>query len=170
MRARDESPAGREERAAVLKERIYLTFAALAVVLALAGHGHPTAGEALTTLGVTLAGTVLAVFTADVVSHIVVHESLPSRAEMRHIVGTLVGALGGVAVPFVFLGLSAAGAWEPDRALHASAVALIVALIVIGWLAVRRARITWWQRLVVLGAEAVLGLAVIGLQLVAHGG
>ncbi|QCR19431.1 hypothetical protein [Agrococcus sp. SGAir0287] len=168
MRARDDSAAGREERAAVLKERIYLTFASLAVVLALAGHGEPTAKEALATLGITLAGTVLAVFTADVVSHVVVHESLPTTDELRHIVGTLVGALGGVALPFVFLGLAAIGAWEPARALHASAVALIVALVVIGWLAVRRARIAWWQRLLVLGAEAVLGLAVIGLQSLAH--
>ena len=169
MRARDDSEAGRERRAAVLNERIYLTFASLAVVLALVGHGDPTVQEALATLGITLAGTVLAVFTADVVSHVVVHEGLPTSGELRHIVGTLVGALGGVALPFVFLGLAALGAWTTERALHASAVALVVALVVIGWLAVRRARITWWQRLLVLGAEAVLGLAVVGLQLLAHG-
>jgi hypothetical protein len=41
--------------------------------------------------------------------------------------------------------------------------------VVIGWVAVRRLELRWWQRLLALGAEAVLGLAVVGLQVLAHG-
>jgi hypothetical protein len=34
---------------------------------------------------------------------------------------------------------------------------------------VRRAKLTWWQRLIALGAEFLLGLAVVALELLAHG-
>lgn len=159
----------RSARAAHLKERIYLTFAALAVVITLSTHGHVSAGDAAKTLIVTVLGTLLAVFTADLVSHLVVHGRLFTRPELRHAVGSSFGALSTVALPFVFLGLAALDVWGPDAALRASAVALLVSLIVIGWIAVRRIPLTWFQRLIALGAEAALGLAVIGLQVLAHG-
>ncbi|MFK0402111.1 hypothetical protein ACIQTT_07245 [Microbacterium sp. NPDC090225] len=161
--------AERAARAAHLKERIYLTFAALAVVITLSAHGHVSAGEAATTLIVTVMGTLLAVFTADLISHLVVHERLFTRSELRHALASSFGALGTVVLPFVFLGFAALDAWSTDAALRASAIALLLSLIVIGWIAVRRMPLTWLQRLIALGAEAALGLAVIGLQVLAHG-
>jgi len=169
MAASDIDEAERSARADHLKERIYLTFAALAVVITLSTHGHVSAGEAATTLIVTVMGTLLAVFTADVISHIVVHGRLFTRPELRHAIGSSFGALSTVALPFVFLGFAALGVWEVGSALRASAIALLVSLIVIGWVAVRRIPLAWYQRIVALGAEAVLGLAVIGLQVLAHG-
>ena len=159
----------RSGRAALLKERIYVTFAALAVVLTLISHGAETAGEAAITLGVTVLGTLLAVFTADVISHIVVHERMLTRAEAAHTVRSTFGAIAAVIAPFVFLGLAGLGVWSATVALTASAIALLASLVLIGYVAVRRIPLTWYQRLVALGAEAVLGLAVIGLQLLAHG-
>ncbi|WP_341940181.1 hypothetical protein [Microbacterium sp. LWH10-1.2] len=159
----------RAARAAHLKERIYLTFAALAVVLALSSHGHVTAGEAATTLIVTVLGTLLAVFTADAVSHVVVHGRFFTRQELGHALGSSFGALSSVALPFVFLGLAGLGVWSAEAALRAGTIALVASLVVIGWIAVRRIPLTWYQRLVALGAEAALGLAVIGLQVLAHG-
>jgi hypothetical protein len=41
--------------------------------------------------------------------------------------------------------------------------------VVFGYLAVRRAHLRWWQRMVALMAEAALGLTVIGLELIVHG-
>lgn len=161
--------AERAARAAHLKERIYLTFAALAVVITLSTHGHVTAGEAATTLIVTVMGTLLAVFTADLISHLVVHERLFTRPELSHALASSFGALSTVVLPFIFLGFAGLGAWETDAALRASAIALLVSLIVIGWIAVRRMPLTFLQRLIALGAEAALGLAVIGLQVLAHG-
>jgi len=161
--------AERSARAAHLKERIYLTFAALAVVITLSAHGHVTAGEAAITLLVTVMGTLLAVFTADLISHLVVHERLFTAPELRHALTTSFGALGTVALPFVFLGVAGLDLWNAHTALRAAAIALLVSLIAAGWIAVRRMRLTWFQRLVALGAEAALGLAVIGLQVLAHG-
>lgn len=158
----------RRKRAGRLKERIYISFTALAVVITLASHGHVSAGEAAVTLLVTVVGTLLAVFAADMISHIVVHGSLFTGEELREAVGTSFGALFGVALPFILLGLAALGWWEVQTALYASAVALLAALVIIGWVAVRRVPLTWYQRLIVLGGEAALGLAVIGLKLLAH--
>lgn len=155
------------ERAAILKERIYITFTALAVVLALRAHAV-SAGEAALSLTVAVLGTVLAVFVADIVSHIAVHETLPVGAELRHMARVSVGALGALVLPAIFIGLAVADVWKIEAALRAASIALVAALAAIGWLAVRRARLPAWQRAVVLLAEVVLGLVVIALELIAH--
>lgn len=155
------------ERADILKERIYITFTALAVVLALRAHAV-SPGEAALSLIVVVTGTVLAVFVADVVSHISVHETVPVGDELRHMARVSFGALGALVLPGIFIGLAIADVWEIEAALRASSLALVAALAAIGWLAVRRARLPVWQRAIVLFAEVALGLAVIGLELLAH--
>jgi hypothetical protein len=160
----------RQERAEALKERIYLTFAALAVVLALDVHDTTDAGVALRTLLVTVIGTLLAVLVADVLSHMVVHERGMTQREWRAALRSSFGAVGAVGLPFVFLLVALFGWWETTTALTASSIALIAALVVIGYAAVRSIPMTWWQRLIALGAEAAIGLAVVGLQLLAKGG
>ncbi|MFJ9391831.1 hypothetical protein ACIRON_23625 [Nocardioides sp. NPDC101246] len=165
-----EAQGSREARAAQLKERIYVTFAALAVVVSLLSHGHVEALDAIATLGVTVLGTLFAVFTADVISHLLVHERMLTRAEFGHAAGVSASALGAIVLPMLFLLAAHFGVWTPEHALQASTAALLFALIGFGWIAARRIRLPWWQRLLTLGAEAVLGLIVIGLQILAHGG
>jgi hypothetical protein len=164
----DVSAEDRTHRAERLKERIYLTFAALAVVLVMSGHNQSDPVVAILTLLVAALGTLLAIFTADIVSHIVVHEALPTRKQFRHMVSASFGALSALIIPFAFLLLALFGVWSTGTALFASAIALLAALVIFGWLAARRIPLTFWQRLLVLGGEALLGLAVIGLQLLAH--
>lgn len=159
-----------QDRADHLKERIYVTFAALAVTISLLSHGHVTAIGAITTLGVTVLGTLLAVFTADVVSHLLVHQRMLTRGEFGHAAAVSASALSAIVLPMAFLVVAHFGAWTPEQALRSSTAALLLALIGFGWLAVRRVSLPWWQRILVLGAEAVLGLAVVGLQILAHGG
>lgn len=157
-----------QERAERLKERVYVTFAALAVVLTLRTH-EVSAGTAATTLLITVGGTLLAVLLADVVSHLAVHAALPTPAEARHMVGVCTGALGVLVLPMVFLGVAGSGAWPVDGALRASTIALVASLGVVGWLAVRRVALPGRQKLAVLAAEVALGVAVVGLELLAHG-
>lgn len=159
-----------QERAERLKERVYVTFAALAVVLTLRSHGDVSAGVAATTLLITVGGTVLAVFLADVVAHLAVHAALPTVAELRHMVRVCTGALGVMVLPMVFIGIAATGTWRVDGALRASTIALVASLGVVGWLAVRRVTLPRWQKVVVLLAEVALGIAVVALELLAHGG
>lgn len=160
-----------QERADRLKERVYVTFAALAVVITLRSHGEETtAAVAATTLLITVGGTLLAVLLADVVSHLAVHAALPSPAEARHMVAVCTGALGVLVLPMIFLGFAGAGSWEVDAALRASTIALVVSLGVVARIAVRRIAVPRWQKLVVLVAVVALGFAVVGLELLAHGG
>jgi len=169
-RARAAAPAPTPgERADRLKERVYVTFAALAVVLTLRSHGDVAAGVAATTLLITVGGTLLAVLLADMVSHIAVHAALPTAAEARHMVAVCTGALGVLVPPMAFVGVAATGSWTVDGALRASTIALVASLGVVGWLAVRRVALPGWQKLVVLVAEVALGVAVVALELLAHG-
>ncbi|WP_454050016.1 hypothetical protein [Cellulomonas sp. Marseille-Q8402] len=160
-----------QERADRLKERVYVTFAALAVVITLRSHGEETtAAVAATTLLITVGGTLLAVLLADVVSHLAVHAALPSAAEARHMVAVCTGALGVLVLPMIFLAFAGAGSWEVDAALRASTIALVVSLGVVARIAVRRIAVPRWQKLLVLVAVVALGFAVVGLELLAHGG
>ncbi|MFB2556847.1 hypothetical protein [Herbiconiux liangxiaofengii] len=164
------SEADRELRAERLKERIYVTFTSLAVVLAMLSHAHDvTAGEAATTLLVTVVATLLAVFVADFVSHTVVHAAVPSRGELRRMAAVSSSALAVVVVPLVLLGLAALDVMGVEGALRLSSTVLVVTLGVVGWLAVRRVRLPGWLKLALLAAEVLLGFAVIGLELLAHG-
>lgn len=156
-----------DHRADRLKERVYVTFTALAVVLAL--RTHPDEGAPARTLAITVLGTLLAAFVADVVAHVAVHAALPDRRELRLMVGVSTSALAGVAAPLVFVGLGSAGVWEPSTGLTAALVALVAALAAIGWFAVRRVRLPRWHKLLVLLAEVVLGVVVVGVELLAHG-
>jgi len=159
-----------EHRAEALKERVYVTFTGLAVIIAMQSHSNGLAvGEAAATLAIAVVGTLLAVFVADLVSHIAVHQTLPTRAELGAMVRVSFGAFAAVVLPLVFIAAAAFELWSIDAALRASIVALVVSLILIGYLAVRRVPMAWWKRLIVLGAEFVLGLGVVGLELLAHG-
>ncbi|WP_139026037.1 hypothetical protein [Gordonia neofelifaecis] len=158
----------REERAAHLKESIYLIFATLSVTLAIRMHGGVTDLAAFVTLAITLGGTVLAVFTADILAHPVVHGSLMTRHEFFRAVRTSFGALSSVTLPFIFLAIAWITDWDVDAALLASTIALTVALVLICWSAVRRVGITWQQQLGLLAIEAALAGAVIVLQVLSH--
>jgi hypothetical protein len=157
------------ERADRLKERIYVTFTALAVVIAIASHGEASSGEALTTMLITVVGTLLAVFVADVLSGMIVHERLLTRAEFRRVLGVTVGSIGAVFVPVVFLVVGVVGLWSDEGAIRAALVALVVGLVVSALLAVRKANLRWWQRLVALVGLGAVGLLVLLLETFAHG-
>lgn len=160
-----------EHRAEALKERVYVTFSSLAVLLAMGSHSteHLSAGEAASTLSITVVGTLLAIFVADVVSHLAVHATLPTGVELRRMASVSLGAFSVVVLPLIFIGLAALDRWSLDAAVRASTIALTVTLIAIGYLAVRRVKLAWWQRLIALGAEFAVGAAVVGLELLAHG-
>jgi hypothetical protein len=92
-----------------------------------------------------------------------------TRPELRSAALTSFGAMGSLIAPILFLVAASLGLVDTWIALLAGALALLGALVVIGWVAVRRLQLQWWQRLLALGAEALLGLAVVGLQVLAHG-
>lgn len=68
----------------------------------------------------------------------------------------------------VLLALAAFGVLGLDTALRAASTVYIATLGLVGWVAVRRSRIAWWQQLLALAILMALGLAVVGLQILAH--
>lgn len=159
----------REARAELLKERIYVTFTTLAVVLTLRGDAdHVTVGFAAATLTITVLATLCAIFLADVVSHITAHEALPSRRELRGMLRIVTGALVVLVLPLVLMVLAALHVLPLEGALRATAFALVVALLAVGVVAVWRLHITAAQRWIVLLTEFVLGLVVVALELLVH--
>lgn len=160
----------RAERAELLKERIYVTFTSLAVTMTLLSHAEEvTPGSAALTLVIAVVGTLLAVFVADFISHLAVHSALPSRRELAHMARVSFGSAGTIVLPLVLMGLAAAGVLEVDDALRVSTIVLLLTLVAVGYLAVRRARMPAWLKLVVLFAEVVLGVTIVALELLAHG-
>ncbi|NQX28101.1 hypothetical protein HQQ81_12185 [Microbacteriaceae bacterium VKM Ac-2854] len=138
-------------------------------MLALQSHADETSAlSAGLTLGIAVVGTLLAVFVADLISHLVVHQSLPNRGELRHMIAVGVGAGTVLIAPVLLLLAAGAGWWTTADALAGAIVALVLSLVLVGYLAIRRLSIPLLHKAAVLIAEVVLSLLVIALELVAH--
>ncbi|MFG6475828.1 hypothetical protein ACFXP7_05520 [Microbacterium sp. P06] len=154
--------------AAYFKERVYATFTGLAIVLVAATSEHPEADHAFFALILGVIGITAAGFVSEIISHLSVHQEFPDRAGFVLALRIAGGAMGTVLVPGVILVLAWIDVFPLDGALIACVVVFIMTLAVIGWFAVRRSRLPWWQQLLALVILLALGLLVIGLQTIAH--
>jgi hypothetical protein len=153
-----------------LKERVYVSFISLAVLLALGAHpADTTPATALGALLVAAIGAGLAGLVSEVIAHLALHEHLPSRAEAGHLVRISSGALATVALPAVVLLVSLAGLLPIVPALNIAVAVLALTLGAVGFLAVVRSRLRWYTKLAVFFVLFVLGVMVIAVQLLAHG-
>ena len=165
-RAEAEEPERYAER---LRERVYVGFTALAVLLALSTHAHDLApAAAATTLFITVLGVLLAGFGADLVAYVVAHSAVPGWAEVRQMVRVALGGLTSVAVPLVLIGLAGLGVMRLPRALAVSQVVLLVTFGVIGLVALRRVRLPLWQRAALIAALIAVGVLAVLLEYAAH--
>ena len=157
------------QRAASLKERVYISFTSLAVVLALRSHADETTpGAAAATLSIVVIGSLLGIFVADLLSHLTVHEKLPSGQELHYMVAISTEALSVLVTPLLLLTAASLGLLSTAAALQWAIVVLVVTLFVIGYLAIRRLELPIRHKAVIVFAEVVLSLLVIGLELLAH--
>lgn len=161
---------GGRENAFVMyfKERVYATFTGLALVLVVSNAEHPTPSRAFLVLALGVLGITAAGFVADVISHLAVHREFPEAMEWLILLRVAGGALGTAVTPLILIAVAWLDLWSIETALRVATIVYIVTLGVIGWFAVRRSKLAWWQQLVALGVLLVLGLAVIGLQTLAH--
>ena len=158
-----------QQRSEVLKERVYVTFTALAVIIAYERDAeHASVKGAALTLSLTVLGTLLAVFVADVIAHMVRHSALPSRPQLTHLLYVSLGSLAVLVVPLAILGLSATDVVDLPSALRAIAVALVVSLVVVTLFAVRRLRVAVGLKILVLASVTGLGLLALAIELAVH--
>ncbi|MFF2052990.1 hypothetical protein ACFVU2_15425 [Leifsonia sp. NPDC058194] len=166
------SDATEEERRQAgdrLRERIYATFTALAVLVALNGHGeHLDAFNVLWTMVISVVGVLLAGLASDFVSHMIVHNTLPTVLEFRHMAAVASRALAVLVVPAIMLLLAAAGVVEVHTAMTVAIVALIASLAVVARIGVSRTGLAGWKQLIVLAAIVALGVLVVFLEQLAH--
>ncbi|MEC5190850.1 MULTISPECIES: hypothetical protein [unclassified Arthrobacter] len=167
-------PSGQREpsarqRAESLKERVYISFTSLAVVLALRSHADETTpGAAAATLSIVVVGSLLGIFVADLLSHLTVHAKLPSGPELHHMIAVSTEALSVLVTPLLLLAAAGLGLWSTLVALQWSVAILVITLFVIGYLAIRRLKLPAHHKAVIVFAEVLLSLLVIGLELLAH--
>ncbi|MDR5700556.1 hypothetical protein [Agromyces aerolatus] len=158
-----------DERAEALKERVYATFTGLAIVLVQWGNvEHLDASRATYALLIGIVGITVAGFAADVIAHMSVHAAFPTGAELGRMLRIAGSALASAFVPVVLLVLAWAEVLELEGALRTASIVYLATLAVIGYFAVRRTRLGWWQQLVALAILVALGLLVIVLQQLAH--
>jgi len=98
----------------------------------------------------------------------IVHNTLPSARQFRHIVAVASRALGVLVLPAIMFGLAAFDVLSSQVALTVSLIALIISLAIIVRLAVRKTGISGWKQVIVLAAIVVLGVGVVALELLAH--
>jgi fatty acid desaturase len=165
----DATDEERREAGNRLRERIYATFTALAVLVALSSHAHaPDALTVLWTLIVSVCGVLLAGLASDLVAHMIVHNTLPSAREFRQIVAVAGRALGVIGLPAIVLVLAALGIIDVDLAVTIATVSLIVALAVIALIAVAHTGLSFWKRVIVLAGIVALGVAVLLVEQLVH--
>lgn len=158
----------RESAALHVRERIYVSFATLAVALTLSSHAEDlAAGTAAASLAISAIGTVAAAYVADLFSHIAVHGTIPDKAEGRSMRSASLGAASVIVAPLLALGLSALGLWSVTTALTIGIVILVATLVLVGWLGVRRTMLPRPQKLLLLAVLFALAIAVVALKLLA---
>ncbi|MET0589927.1 MAG: hypothetical protein ABWZ77_02010 [Naasia sp.] len=159
-----------DERTRALKERIYASFTGLAVVTVLATNNEGTSpSNAFFTLAASILGISVAGFVAEVLSHQISHEGLPSARETRTMLRIAAGALGSASIPLIVLALSWAGWIELELALQIGVGIYLAVLATITLVASRRTRLPFRQQLLSLLFLVGLGVVVVGILAVAHG-
>lgn len=159
-----------EQLVPYLKERVYVSFIGLAVLLGLGVHTSDTEPlTAVTSLLIAAIGAGSAGLVSEVIAHLGVHGHLPKASEFGQLVRVSSGALATVVLPVLVLLLAVAG-WIPvETALTVAIAIMALTLGAVGYLAVFRSSLRWWTKLAVFVALVVFGLVVILVQLLAHG-
>ncbi|WP_156891223.1 hypothetical protein [Agromyces subbeticus] len=163
--------AGRtmEDDGQAVKERVYAAYTGLAIVLVQHSHlEHIDATRATLTLLIGIVAITSAGYVADIVAHLSVRAAFPNRVEMGRMLRTAGTAIASAGVPLVLLALAAFGVFSLNAALWAASIVYVATLGLIGYLAVRRTGVVWWQQVFAFGTLVALGLTVVVLQQYAH--
>ena len=151
-----------------LRERIYVTFTALAILMAMNGHGELDSPTVLWTLVISVLGVLLAGLASDLVSHMIVHSSLPTAKEFGHMAAVSSRALAVLVVPVIAVALAVFDVIEARTGMVIAIAALILALAVIAWIAVARSGLSGWRQFIALAVLLALGVLVVFLEALVH--
>ncbi|WP_341267415.1 hypothetical protein [Gordonia malaquae] len=158
------------EKVGYLKERVYVAFTGLAIVVALytGDVHHRTPGQSFATLMLGVLGVTSAAFASDVITHLAVHKHFPDVRTLGVIARTTLGALSSLVLPALLILAAAWDAIEIETALLVAGGIYVAELALIVWLSVRSAAISWQQRAAAMLILVGIGVAVLAIQVLAH--
>jgi hypothetical protein len=144
--------------------------ACLATLAVLVRHTGPESSAWAPVLDVAVAtgGLWAASLLADWVAHLGVHRSAPrgwTALRMLHASGQIVEA---AVLPLLVLVAAAVGPLSTSTAMWIAMWILVAELGVIGLVAVRRARLPWWQQLFTITGLIGVGVLVVGVKILGH--
>jgi hypothetical protein len=159
-----------EHAVALLRERVYGAVGCLATLAALVRYTtvETSAWVRLVDLLVATGGLWAASMLADWVAHLGVHRSVPrGRGALRMLQasGQIVAA---AVLPLLTLIAAGAGLLSTYTAMWVAMWILVAELGVIALLAVRRAQLRLWQKLLTIAALAGVGALVVGIKMLTH--
>ncbi|MFB2597533.1 hypothetical protein ACEXQE_07065 [Herbiconiux sp. P17] len=153
-----------------IRERVYITFTGLAVLLAFGAHAENADGWTIASaLLIGVVGAVLAGFFADVIAGLAVGGRAPRARAMAGYIGVSTSALSTAVVPLAFLAAAGFGWIDVATALVFAIGTMALGLAVIAFAAVARAELPWWAKLAVFVGELLFAAVVIVVKLLAHG-
>ncbi|MFD4347241.1 hypothetical protein ACFWQ6_20710 [Streptomyces coelicoflavus] len=156
-----------EVRRERLKERLYASLTLLAVLVGLAQSGHPTHAGAAASVMATALGLWLATLVADLQARPVAHGRRPTGPEVRHALLTSSPLLSSALGPALLVALSALGVLTLDTALWISVASEVAALALWGFVGGLRVGAGRLGALITGVLNAVIGLGVVAVKLVA---
>ncbi|MFD8500645.1 hypothetical protein [Amycolatopsis sp. NPDC059657] len=159
-----------EHIAAVLRERIYGGIACLSTLLVLVRPADTDSSPwvAVVDVAVAAGGLWAASLLAEHVSHLAAHGTRLHGLEAVTAARASAQILQASGIPLLLLVISALG-WMPyEVALRAGIWVLVVSLGLFALLAVRRTRLPFWKRLLLVVALLALGTLVVTVKTLAH--
>lgn len=156
------------DRAAALKERIYVTLTGLAIVTAAALGDHHDAPGTMLTLSAGVLGIAGAGLVAEVIAHQVGEGSYPSPTSLARMLRVAAGATSSALLPFIVLAASAAGLLPVGTALLIAIGLYFLALVVVVLIGARRTRLSWRQQLASVAVLAGAGAIAVMVLVLGH--
>lgn len=166
--AETETPT--EHVVAMLRERLYGAISCLATLVVLTRYTEDDtdAWGRVLDVAVTMGGLWAASLLSEWVAQLSVHERAPRGIEAWRMVQASGQILLAGVLPLLALGAAGIGLLETDTAMWVAKWILVVEVSLIGLIAVRRTQLRWWQQIVAVVLLTGVGLAVIGIKVLAH--
>ncbi|MFS0901094.1 hypothetical protein [Mycolicibacterium litorale] len=154
----------------VLRERLYGAISCLATLAVLARYtAEDTSGWVrVLDVGISAGGLWAASLLAEYIAHLGAQGHAPRGRDALRMLQSSGQILQAAAIPVLILGVGAVGWLATSTALWIASWFLVIELGFITWLAVRRADMRWWQRIIAVTVLAAAGAAVVIVKMVAH--